>query len=124
MDVSSDQAPGESATNRQNGGMPYLFPSPEMPERVEAIRSAIGPAPSLAVLRFLLQNPNSTRRTIAEQLGMSRPSARLALEGLEQHGYVVADLPRSERIGRAVHYRIDRVKMVDDLGALTSWLVA
>lgn len=124
MDVSNDQAPGESGTTRQNGGMPYLLPSPEMPERVEAIRSAIGPAPSLAVLRFLLQNPDSTRREIAEQLGMSRPSARLALEGLENRGYAVADLPRAERVGRPVHYRIDRVKLIDDLGALTSWLVA
>lgn len=104
--------------------MPYLLPSPEMPERVEAIRSAIGPAPSLAVLRFLLQNPGATRREIAESMKMSLPSARLALEGLENSGYVVADLPRSERVGRAVHYRIDRVKLVDDLGALTSWLVA
>jgi len=115
---------GESDTNRQNGGMPYLLPSPEMPERVEAIRSAIGPAPSLAVLRFLLQNPGATRREIAESMGLSLPTARMALEALEKSGYVVADLPRSERVGRAVHYRIDRVTLVNDLGALTSWLVA
>src|SRR5690606_30387720 len=104
--------------------MPYLLPSPEMPERVEAIRSAIGPAPSLAVLRFLLQNPNATRREIADSMGLSLPTARMALEALEKSGYVVADLPRSQRVGRAVHYRIDRVTLVNDLGALTSWLVA
>lgn len=113
---------GDRSDERQNGGMPARRHVPEMPERVQAIHYVLGAPSRLEVLRYLLDHGQSTRQQIADDTGLSLPQTGVTLRQLASNGYVEADIPEGERVGRAPRYSANRKKVLDDAGAFFAWL--
>jgi DNA-binding transcriptional ArsR family regulator len=76
----------------------------------------------VAVLRFLLDNPDSSRTSIVSGTGVSQGSASVALRELEELGYVTADI-EGPRKGRSVRYVANRGVLTDDLTAFMAWML-
>lgn len=113
---------GDRQPDRQNGGVPSRRPVPDMPARVQAMHHVLGSGTRLAVLRYLLDNPASTRQQIAAETGISVPAAGVALRELAEHEYVDADIPPELRTGRTPQYSVQRRRVIEDAGAFFAWL--
>lgn len=122
MSDSPEFLDGDRRPDRQNGDVPARRPVPDMPLRVSAIHHVIGSGTRLAVLRYLLDNPASTRQQIAADTGISVPAAGVALRELAEHGYVDADIPPELRKGRSPQYSVHRRRVIEDAGAFFAWL--
>lgn len=122
MSDSPEFLDGDRRADRQNGNVPARRPVPDMPARVQAIHHVIGSGTRLAVLRYLLDNPASTRQQIAADTGISIPAVGVALRELSEHGYVDADIPPELRKGRSPQYSVQRRSVIEDAGAFFAWL--
>jgi DNA-binding transcriptional ArsR family regulator len=106
----------------QNGAMPSRRETPDMPPRAATVHEAISGTSRLITLRFLLENPGSTRTQLVDGTGLTFSTARIALRDLESAGYVAADVV-GNRNGRSVHYSARRDVLTDDLTAFVAWML-
>lgn len=106
----------------QNGAMPARLELADFPPRAAAAHKAISGHARMSVLRFLLDNPSSSRPGIVAGTGVSLGSASVALRELEELGYVTADVD-APRKGRTVRYTANRGVLTDDLTAFMAWML-
>lgn len=106
----------------QNGAMPSRLELADVPPRAAAAHKAISGHARMTVLRFLLDNPGSSRPGIVAGTGVSQGSASVALRELEELGYVTADV-EAPRKGRSVRYSANRGVLTDDLTAFVAWML-
>lgn len=113
-----------AAVTGHNGGMPSRREfSDGMPDPARAAHQAIAGPARLEAVRFLLAHPASTRSELVNGTGVSTNAGRVALEQLEDLGYVTADVPADARNGRTVRYTADRQRLTADLAALLAYVV-
>lgn len=77
-------------------------------ERAERPISVFGSAVKFAIIRYLRQHPNSTRKPIADALDLPVTTFTHLLGELEDEGLLIADPPRAERVkGNWPVYRVN-----------------
>ena len=106
----------------QNGGMPTRLELADLPPRAAAAREAISGHARVTVLRFLLDNPESSRPQVVEGTGVSAGGVRSALAELEQLGYIAGDVEAPRR-GQRIRYTANRHALTDDLTAFVAWML-
>ncbi|GAA1062028.1 MarR family transcriptional regulator [Agromyces bracchium] len=102
--------------------MPARVDLVDLPPRAAAARDAVAGHARVAVLRFLLDHPDSTRPAIVAGTGISSGGVRSALAELEQLGFVDADAAQPRR-GQRVRYAANRRVLTDDLTAFVAWML-
>lgn len=78
---------------------------------------------SRAILRHLSLHGPTGAADLARELGTDANTARRALQGLEEAGLVVADVPAGQRRGRAVAFAVQPERLEYLLSALKDYLL-
>ncbi|WP_431230897.1 helix-turn-helix domain-containing protein [Paenarthrobacter nicotinovorans] len=78
---------------------------------------------SRAILRHLSTNGPAGAADLARELGTDANTARRALQGLEEAGLVVADVPSGQRRGRTVTFTVQPERLEHLLSALKDYLL-
>lgn len=94
------------------------LPEDTFPPEVISLHTAIAGRARLVILQHLLAHPGVTFNDLVDVLDMSGPMIRASIAQLRDLGYVV-----DERAGRSKRLTVDRRRLADDLGALTSVLL-
>ena len=106
----------------QNRGMPTRLELADLPPRAAAAREAISGHARVTVLRFLLDNPESSRPQVVQGTGVSAGGVRSALVELEELGYITGDV-QAPRRGQRIRYTANRHALTDDLTAFVAWML-
>lgn len=107
----------------QNEGMPSRVPpSVHMPELADRFYRAISGRARVEVIRFLLAQPGSHTRTIADAIQLPIATVRAALAQIEDLGYLTVEAPATERRGTNPQYGINENAYTAGFEAFAAYL--
>lgn len=82
-----------------------------LPQEVELSVEVFGNKFNNAIVRYLASVEHAQLSDLLKETGIARATLGIHLRQLEDWGVIAGDLPRGERRGKSVYYKVDRERV-------------